>query len=766
MAQKAKFLLLILVVLIIGLVCYAGMTLRSQGNANDYWQHLDPVNVRFDDFGVPTITGKDWSDLIHRQGHVVASERLWQMDLIRRKAGGRLAEWFGKIAVEHDVAMQLENRLEIAALAAEGLPVGERKTCQDYAAGVNDFIINNPGKWGVEYKIIGFEPEPWSCRDTILVLLEMADMLTASADSEARSEPWRRNLSSAWEEFLFSENHPWNKPLFGESLSPETILPPKEEFIAMAPINPEKHANINFDDPEIIGSNNWAWAGSTGKFVANDPHLGQSVPQIWYASRLVIDKDKWIAGVTVPGIPGAIIGMNPHVAWSFTNTGEDVDDYLEEKLSKDGNFYLAKVDISGERWLPVIVKNFLIKVKGEAVARKIEGKFTHRGPLSSPKYLGQKLYSRQWLALNPEALRMPVDKIFLADGLDGLSAAISDMKIPSQNIVAMDRQGNIRYRTSGTGVERKVSGRRPVNAIAGEWLMLKPSSTRPELTLKFSETKPILMATANERIWVDPFGHSWYNDDRKERIVSELTRNEAQTRESMEALQLDTTSRFRKYLLDWIVKRVSDDPELTKKIPKRWRTWDGSSRQDSVTFAELGAAEKEMTKIFLARATELFTLETDKKEEYYGSMKRAWLLTVLMQPGSQGTAVFGIDDTELAQHLIRFLSEFPADKYETINRWTAQHPFVASIPGLGKLFAVNEIDQWGAGDVILAEKPKFGPSMRMVWDLDHPENSTWVFPVGQSGHVWSTNFRNFRKLWEKKKVTSVFPSSEKAAFGF
>ncbi len=766
MAQKLKFALLFVVASSIGLVLYVGWVLKTQGSAENYWSKVDAENVKFDEFAVPTIKAANWSELIRRQGHVIASERLWQMDLIRRKAGGRLSEWFGPEAFPHDEEMRLQNRQEISAIAADNLPPDERKTCDEYARGVNDFITNNPGKWGAEYKIIGFDPEPWSCKDSVLAMLEMADMLTNSADSEAQSETWRRNLSPKWQEFLFTLNHPWNRPLFGASDVAHAPLPPAQEYLVPAPIVPEQHANVTVVEHSIVGSNNWAWAGPSGKFVANDPHLGQSVPQIWYAVRLVIGKNEWIAGVSVPGIPGVIIGMNPFVAWSFTNTGEDVDDYLEEKINEAGTEYLAAIENGTEVWLPMTKKSFEIIVKGENEPRIVEGKFTHRGPLFSLKNLGNKLYARQWLALRPEVIRLPVELFFRAQDLDGLSAALAGMKLPAQNTVAMDRKGNIRYQTTGTGIDRKMSGLRPVDALSGEWIQLQPSAMRPVKTLNFTGS-PIMMATANERIWVDSYGHTWFNDDRKDRIMTQLASNENQTRSTMEALHLDTTGRFRKVVIDWMIARADKDLTIKNKIPDRWRTWSGSSMDDQVTFNDADQAEKEMTKIFLSRVAETFTSEEDKKTDYFAPMRRAWVLTVLLQEGNQGTAIFGVNDEELAKHLVNMLAERKhPETYSFKNRWKAQHPFVAGIPVLGKVFAVSETEQWGAGDLVLAEKNTFGPSARMVWDLDKPMESTWIFPVGQSGHVWSKHYRDFHKLWEKKGVTNVFPAEEKALFGY
>src|SRR5690606_37367935 len=150
----------------------------------------------------------------------------FQMDLIRRKAGGRLAEWFGEAAFEHDAKVQKEDRLNLVRQAAESLPPEEKESCERYAAGVNRFIAENKWRVGLEYHLLQVEPEPWGCADSLLVLHEMTDDLTSSASREAENAAWRRNLSEAWQAFLFPVDHAWNKPYFGTPARDRPELPP------------------------------------------------------------------------------------------------------------------------------------------------------------------------------------------------------------------------------------------------------------------------------------------------------------------------------------------------------------------------------------------------------------------------------------------------------------------------------------------------------------------------------------------------------------
>src|SRR5690606_18520152 len=135
---------------------------------------------------------------------------------------------------------------------------------------------------------------------------------------------WRRHLSDSWYAFLFSHDHPWNKPYFGDAPASPPVLPNAMEYLSPVDL-PEsidevatKWADVgNIEARLAVGSNNWAYRGKAGWYVANDPHLGQGVPSIWYAMRLRTSPADWVVGVTIPGLPGIVLGMNKNVAWAF-----------------------------------------------------------------------------------------------------------------------------------------------------------------------------------------------------------------------------------------------------------------------------------------------------------------------------------------------------------------------------------------------------------------------------------------------------------------
>lgn len=241
-----------------------------------YWQNYREASISFDQWSIPTIESKSWESIITAQGFVVASERLWQMDLLRRKAGGRLSEWFGPKAFAHDKLNRSEDRIAIAKSAADLLPPEEKRTCENYAAGVNRFIKEHPENWGIEYQVLDAQPETWSCGDTLLILMEMADQLTASERIKLKANAWQKHLPNSWAHFLYPQNHRWNNPIFGSKKTSALNLPNKKDWLKPYKLTGQLINPVNIEPTYALGSNNWAYHSKEGSFLANDPHLGHS----------------------------------------------------------------------------------------------------------------------------------------------------------------------------------------------------------------------------------------------------------------------------------------------------------------------------------------------------------------------------------------------------------------------------------------------------------------------------------------------------------
>ncbi|MBY0370265.1 penicillin acylase family protein [bacterium] len=729
---------------VIALAGYLYWTARNQGRAVVDWAvETQPVKVTFDEDGIPTLEGTTWENLIEAQGFVVASERMWQMDLMRRSGAGRLSEWFGNRprAVQWDTRRRQEDWMGVADAAVGTLPVHEKRVCDLFAQGVNRFIEKHPGEWGVEYRLLGEQPEPWKCQDTLLILLSMIEDLTSAKDDEVLATIWQKSLTPDWSAFLFTQDHPWNVPMFGKPL-PGVKLP-RKAFTKTAIGSKEALEPVTGDE-FFPGSNAWVYRGKQGTFVANDPHLGYSVPQLWYAVRFKQGPGSWAVGASIPGVPGIVLGRNAEIGWGFTNAKEDIDDLLEERISEDGKSYVARLKESKPQWAKIEEKPYTIVVRA---ADPIQGvaRFTHRGPLIQESKLGEGWYTHQWLAYKPGMVRLPALAIMTARNWQDFNAAADAFCLPSQAAMFADRQGGIGVRLSGRSVERRVSGLTVQPAVSGEWVRIQGPQKRHRLYLAPGASG--FIATANQRLWTEGFGEHWSSDLRSERLRTVL-HNDNLSREDMEKLQLDTHSRYFKHFASWLSRAGSPATAEEKALAQSWASWNGDIARSDKVFSQLFYARGLLGSLLLGRVRQHFHLPAPDKLKYEWKIRSGWEVAVLDQP-KEAFAIFGLDEAEVAHWLLqRVAVKAPSlGNYAIANRWKAQHPFVGAVPLLGRFFKVEEWPQKGFEGVVRVERPMSGATLRHVWDMESPSGGTWVFPVGQSGHVLSPEFKSFQEPW-------------------
>ena len=249
----------------LGAVLWFFNQVYRQGLSDQFWQTYRTAEVLMDPYGVPTITAGDWQRVIEAQGYVTAAARLWQMEVMRRSGAGRLAEWFGDRALAHDEKRHQEGWVDVAHRAAAGLSREELIWCQAYADGVNQFMTQHAGEVGIEYVLLRQHPEPWTCADTLLIVMSLIEDMSGLAAHDARHMAWHLALTPGWEGFLFPQEHPWNQPLFGVvgSRDPGPELPAREEYLP-SQAWPETANLKEFEPMALAGSNSWAYRGSKG----------------------------------------------------------------------------------------------------------------------------------------------------------------------------------------------------------------------------------------------------------------------------------------------------------------------------------------------------------------------------------------------------------------------------------------------------------------------------------------------------------------------
>ena len=297
--------------------------------------------IERDHLGVVTIDAANRRDLTYALGFIHAQERFFQMDLVRRAAAGELAELVGSSMLNLDLNHRRHLFRKRAQAEVAALPVDDRALLAAYRDGVNDGLGSLKVRpW--EYLLLGKAPAPWRDEDSLLTVDTM--FLTLDIDGtdlrELRFAQMRAALPAAVVNFLLARDGAWEAPLQGEA-APPPEMPDPSAFDLRAHV--PAPAPIAIPDALSPGSNNFAVSGAltgSGALVANDMHLGLTVPNIWFRARLRYPDPQTsgqfidLNGVTLPGMPALIAGSNGHVAWGFTNSYADTADYRHRRIQQ------------------------------------------------------------------------------------------------------------------------------------------------------------------------------------------------------------------------------------------------------------------------------------------------------------------------------------------------------------------------------------------------------------------------------------------------
>lgn len=488
------------------------------------------VAVTRDEEGVPHIAAQNKHDLYMAQGYVQAQDRLFQMDLSRRQASGRLSEVLGERAVETDKKFRtlgLRRAAEISwpTYSQEGIDI-----ITAFCDGVNAYITEHNNDLSIEFMLLGYKPEPWTPIDCLTIGKYMSYDLAGHWESQAFRQYLLDTFTQEEAAELFPENtYPTGAPL----IIPAGTARVADRFLS---------ADTAFLD-EWNGSNNWVVAGSktaSGQpLLSNDPHLSIASPSVWYQMHLQAE-DINVSGVIFGGAPGIIVGHNEHVAWGVTNTGPDVQDLYIEKLNPDNPH---QYEYKGE-WLDATVVQEDIHIKGGKV-EPFEVVVTQHGPIISEMADTGKdnyVYALQWTALEPSTEIEGMLEMDAATDWASFEKALEKFHSPTQNFVFAGDDGTIAYKANGKiPIRSKGDGLLPVPGWTGEyeWTGYIPFDELPRVVNPASG----FIATANHKVIGDEYpyhiSHMWAQPYRQQRIVEVLHANDQLTSADMQALQAD-----------------------------------------------------------------------------------------------------------------------------------------------------------------------------------------------------------------------------------
>jgi penicillin amidase len=427
------------------------------------------VRITRDSLGVATVDGASRIDVARATGWLHAQDRFFQMDILRRRGAGELAELFGSTALPFDREARMHRFRTIAREALEREPPARRALIEAYAGGVNAGLSALGSKpW--EYVVLRSEPRPWLPEDSFLITYAMTLDLQESTGRYVRVlAAIRDELGPASLAFFAPLSTPADAALDG-SMSPAAPPPPASEVDLRRDETPAATAGLarpQRDDLEEPGSNNFAVAGALaaggGAIVANDMHLHLGVPNIWYRISL-----RWPGheetGVTLPGAPMLVAGSTGKLAWGFTNSNAATGDVLIVDPSISPDLYHGP---HGGDLVPYEHRVESIAVRGSK-AVSIDFKWTVWGPVVAEGSQGRP-FVYHWTADDPAAANLGLLDLEDASGVRDAVTIAHHAGIPVLNFVVADSHGQIAWTLAGLIPKRiGYDGRLPVTWLYGD----------------------------------------------------------------------------------------------------------------------------------------------------------------------------------------------------------------------------------------------------------------------------------------------------------
>ncbi len=803
----------VVLVLVAGLVAGTVLVRRpfpqTSGSAELPGLQADVEVVR-DDHGIPQLYGDSMDDLMRAQGYVHAQERFFEMDVRRHATAGRLAEMFGEKAVESDEMVRTMGWRRVAEQELALIKPETRAALEAYADGVNAYLDeHSPSQIAVEYTVLNagglnYRPEHWTAVDSLSWLKAMAwDLRGNMTDEIDRVLDLADHSAEQVRELYPAYPYAEHAPIVGEGAVVDGIFDQgATEGATRKPQRPAYTAGARraltrlraglarmpalLGRGDGIGSNSWVVDGehsATGQpLLANDPHLGTSLPGVWmqmglHCRTVSADCPLDVAGFTFSGVPGVIIGHNADIAWGFTNLGPDVTDLYLERIDGDRWRYDG-------RWRPLHTRTETIKVHGgDDVELTIRS--TKHGPVLSDvsDELGdvgdaarvagrpegeQYGVALEWTALHPAATADAILELDTATDWHSFRAAAADFTVPAQNLVYADTQGHIGYQAPGRIPIRKsgndgmlpVAGWRPENDWTGDYVPFDglPNVLDPEEGFIVTANQAVIGPDYPYRLTED-----WDQGYRSQRIRDLLGEEGELSVDEMLDVQLDDQNPIASVLTPYL---------LDARLPKGYysagqrvlRHWDFSQPADSAAAAYFNVVWSNLLRL---------TFQDELPEDQWPDGGDRWFAAVgdlLEKPADPwwddtATAEVETRDDILARALMDARDELTKRQDVDPGEWSwghlhqlDLHQLALGESGIGPVEWLVNRGTWDVGggtaavdatswDASEGYDVTSAPSMRMVVSLGNFDKSRWINLTGVSGHPFDDHYTDQTDLW-------------------
>lgn len=729
------------------------------------------VTIRRDERGIPFIDAANEADLYFAQGYATASDRLWQMDFLRRTARGQLAEVFGPGAVELDKLHRTYGFTLVAEKLLARAPAKTREMLESYARGVNAYIKQCDAKsLPLEFQVLQYQPREWTPTDSIVLGKLFAQQLSFTVDADIL-RALLSDLPRERFEWLLPQSSPLD--LLEERYRPyeQHEFGAEERAILTGILTTMRRSRAASSSDSEVGSNSWVVGGDksvSGKpLLASDPHLPPTSPSIWHIVHLS-SPDVRVAGVAVPGVPGVMIGHNEWIAWGVTNLCPDVQDlYFEQFDCGDTDLYKTPAG-----WRAADVRNEEIVVRntkgGKPETVTFEVKVTRHGPVIFES--GSLGLSLRWTALDADVIDLDTFlTINRARNWDEFTTALKTYGGPPQTFTYADTAGHIGFYCAGRiPVRKSGDGSLPYDGRTddGEWLGFIPFEDLPHAFDPPSRQ----VVSANQRVVNDAYPyhltHNWRVPYRARRIHDLL-----QTKAKFDAgdfldIQGDTYSFPDASFAAQLVKlgqAFKDTSTEWHDLVELLEGWDGYSKSDSTVLPLVAEMRKAFRNLILEAAigterTQLYEWRNEGTfiDKLITERPRAWLPPDFVSYDALLLACYREAINALTKQLGPDRENWTWGKLAQVR---FPHPLERLGP-IGQRFATRSLPQNADGSMPTVNAGA-RVSLRFIADLSDWDATRLCLPLGESGDPTSLNRDD--QLDEWYNVTpSILPFSNAA----
>ena len=766
-----------------------------------------PVEVVRDEYDVAHIYAQNPHDLFFAEGYTHAQERFWQMEFQRRVAAGRLSEVFGETTLETDTYLRNFGFHDLAQQTYNKMDAETQAVLDAYTEGVNAYIAERkPAKLGLEFALLGlqgnrWEIEPWTQADS----LAWSEMMIYDQASILDPELYNVGVLARVGMELFEDVHLTtyrdDRPTIIQSADMQTArtgspaLPAldaaqvafADQALQAMQAHPARRMLAKLNLGLSGGSNSFVVGGDrtqTGMpILANDPHMGVSMPALWYqvgmhCSEKTADCPYNFRGVSLPGVPGILIGHNDRIAWGLTNAAFDSEDVFIEQINPENpNQY----EVNG-KWQDMEIRREEIKVNGREEPVVIQVRKTRNGLVATDYLVDRQMFSYEdnalqpyalsfaWTALEPVLSVQAVIKVNKAQNWDEFINALQYFDAGKQNWLYADVDGNIGYNMPGkVPIRAKGDGTLPVPGWTDEyrWTGFIPYGDLPHV---FNPVQGFIAAANNPQLRAADYPYSLGllqdRGQRADRITDLIEKDvDGLSLDDMAAIQTDIQELAAVEIVPYL-KDISFEDPAVQTARDRLAKWDG---QMYIDLPE-GALYSLFWKRLLAD-----TFHDQLPEDLYPGGDNYWadvMYFLLKDPQNRWWDDSRTPDVvESREDILKLAFEQAyADGVKALGedfakwQWGSLHTITFRNATLGESgislienifnrgpFPVNGADTVVQKTCYDVNSEGFDtdciPAMRQVIDLGDLGSSRMIHSVGQSGHPYAAHYDDLIEKW-------------------